>query len=69
MDLAEKVAWAEAHPEAVARIVAGANAFAALHLSRAGQACFAMRAVHGYAAALADPWAVRKLRHRTRASE
>lgn len=69
MDLTEKVAWAEAHPEDVARIVSHANAFAAAHLSRAGQTCFAMRVVHGYAALLADPWAVRKLRHRTRDTE
>ena len=69
MDLAERVAWAEAHPDAVARIVSNANAFARLHLSRAGQACFAMRMVHEYAARLKDPWTVGKLRHRTRAAE
>lgn len=65
-DLARRVAWAEANPSRVAGIVRAANAFAAFHLSRRGQKCFAARLLNAYAAQLRDIWNVRRLKPRTR---
>ena len=66
VDLAARVAWAEAHAGRVAGIVRNANAFAAFHLTRRAQECFAARLLQAYAAQLRDPWSVRRLKPRTR---
>ncbi len=66
VDLAEKVRWAEAHPERVAAIVREANEFARFYLSRHGAECFAMQMLDAYARLLRDSWNVRRVRHRTR---
>lgn len=66
VDLAQKVEWAERHPDRVAAIVREANAFAEFHLSRQGQECFAMQMLDAYARLLKDPWNLRRIVHRTR---
>lgn len=57
-----QVAWAEAHPEAVAMIVRNANTFAEKFLSWEGKACYATLLLHEYAHVQHDPWSIRQQR-------
>lgn len=58
-DLAERVAWAEAHPEEVARIVAASSEFARRHLRPgAGRDCYAALLLREYAALLGNGTAI-----------
>lgn len=48
LDLAEKIQWANDHPQEVADIVRNANEFARLHTSFHGQVCFTVRMLTMY---------------------
>ena len=60
-ELIDRIAWAQEHPDAVAKIVQHAKSFHAFYMSQRGEECYAVQMLEEYSTLLLDAWKLQGL--------